>query len=241
MLNQISAAEQSVVQQLRLNEHFLQLLASPATSIATKTHVAKCTAEITKTEEQRRLFTELTIVKALVAELTNDGAPGGPARIELVIQVCRALGNILYQNDDARDILVSLDADVALINLLDWTPAKSDAAVSDDQVQQFLTVRCGLISNYLVGGEPVAKRAMEHGIMAKIERIVGESAGDVVLHEEVVLNVLPPLTILTETVPDLNFAAPLNQSLVRILADSKHPYIAEMCLDLLHYQAENGE
>lgn len=87
----------------------------------------------------------------------------------------------------------------------------------------------------------MAKRAMQNGIMGKIERIVGESVRDVVGNEDVVLNVLLPLTILTETVPDLNFEPPLNRSLVRILGESKNPDIAETCLDLLHYQAENGK
>lgn len=162
------------------------------------------------------------------------------ANAELVIQVCRALGNILYQNDDGRDIVTQLEGDVVLINLLDWT-LKSGHGASDEQLKQFLTVRCGVISNYLLGGETVAKQAMQHGIMVKIERIVGIAAVDVMANDDLVLNVLLPLTILTETVPDLNFEPPLNRALVRILGESKNPDIAETCLDLLHYQAENGE
>lgn len=247
LLNKISATEQSIVQQLRLNDHFHNLLSTPTTTIDVKTHVAKCTAEITKSENQRRLFTDATIVKDLIAELTNatspsSGSPKTTSSVELVIQVCRALGNILYQNEDARDIVGQLNGDAVLINLLDWSlSAGQEGGASDEQLKQFLTVRCGVISNYLLGGEPVAKKAMEHGIMSKIERVVGDCVVDVVANEDVVLNVLLPLTILTETVPDLNFEPPLNRSLVRILGESKNPDIAETCLDLLHYQAENGE
>lgn len=245
MLNKISAAEQSVVQQLRLNEHFHSLLSAPTSPVEVKIHVAKCTAEITKTEDQRRLFTDATIVKALIAELTSATSVGSVPSpnantVEFVIQLCRALGNILYQNDDARDIVRQESGDAVLINLLDWSPQQG---ASDEQCKQFLTVRCGVISNYLLGGETVAKQALQHGIMGKIERLVGESTSTVdgKVNEDVVLNVLLPLTILTETVPDLNFEPPLNRSLVRILGESKNPDIAETCLDLLHYQAESGE
>lgn len=165
------------------------------------------------------------------------------ASMEYVIQACRALGNIFYQNDEAREILVRLDGDATLLRLLDVTAAAVPACSAAD-FMQFTAVRCGLIANYLVGGELVAKRAIDLGIMAKIERLVVEATGDaaaVERNEDLVLNVLPPLTILTENVPDMVFEPELNRRLVRILGASTNADIAEMCLDLLHYQAENGE
>lgn len=226
---------------------FVRLLGAAETPLIVKTGIAKCTAEITKADGQRRAFTEPAIMRVLVDALRELGerppADVSDASMEYVIQVCRALGNIFYQNDEAREILVRLDGDATLIGLLDVTAAAVPACSAAD-FMQFTAVRCGLIANYLVGGERVAKRAMELGIMAKIERLVVEATEDaaaVERNEDLVLNVLPPLTILTENVPDMVFEPELNRRLVRILGASTNADIAEMCLDLLHYQAENGE
>lgn len=177
---------------------------------------------------------------ALLNDITDITAA---TDLELVVQVCRALGNIFYENDEARDILIDIGGDETMIKLLDVGIGSSSLWTDDEtKVQQFVTVRCGLLSNYLVGGETVAKRAMEFGIMAKIEQLIAECTTTYVeRHEHMLLSVLPPLSILTENVPDLNFPPTLNKQLVKVLAMSMNPDIAEMCLDLLHYQAENGE
>lgn len=176
---------------------------------------------------------------ALLNDITDITAA---TDLELVVQVCRALGNIFYENDEARDILIDIGGDETMIKLLDVGIGSSSLCTDDEtKVQQFVTVRCGLLSNYLVGGESVAKRAVEFGIMAKIELLISECTTIYVeKHEHMLLNVLPPLSILTENVPDLNFPPTLNKQLVKVLAMSMNPDIAEMCLDLLHYQAENG-
>lgn len=199
--------------------------------------MAKCIADLTKTEAQRKNFTERNIIAALINDITDITAA---TDLELVVQVCRALGNIFYENDEAHDILMDVSGDETLIKLLDvGIGSRSDDVT---KVQQFVAVRCGLLSNYLVGGESVAKRAMELGIMAKIELLISECTTNYVeKHEHMLLNVLPPLSILTENVPDLNFPPTLNKQLVKVLAMSMNPDIAEMCLDLLHYQAENGK
>lgn len=236
LLEKIGGADAAIAQDLRLNEDFLHLLKSTKISIEVRTKVAKCIADITKTDAQRKHFTETEVMRSLIDAIQLIDQT---THMELVVQVCRALGNIFYQNDDALEILMKIGGDEALIKLLDVS--KQDVQGSDETLIQFVNVRCGLISNYLVGGEAVAKRAMELQIMSKIERIVGECSVDVETSEELLLNILPPLSILTENVPDLNFLPALNQQLVKILGESKNPDIAEMCLDLLHYQAENGK
>lgn len=236
LLDKIGGIDPTVVQETRLNEDFLHLLKCPSTSIEVRTKVAKCIADITKTDAQRKNFTETEVMRCLVDAITSINQT---THMELVVQICRALGNIFYQNDEALDILMKISGDEALIKLLDVS--RKDVQGSDETLTQFVNVRCGLISNYLVGGEPVAKRAMELNIMSKVERIIGECSIDVESSEDLLLNILPPLSILTENVPDLNFIPALNQQLVKILGESKNPDIAEMCLDLLHYQAENGK
>ncbi|XP_037951929.1 rap1 GTPase-GDP dissociation stimulator 1 [Teleopsis dalmanni] len=156
--------------------------------------------------------------------------------MELPIQICRALGNICYLNDEARDIILALKGDEVLLKLLDITNV-----TDKENALQFIKVRGGLLSNYLLGGEGLAKRAMELKIMEKLQNIITIGVSNVEEHEDLLLNTLPLLSILTENVADLNFDANLNIQLSRILAASKNPDLAEMCLELLHYQAENDD
>jgi len=77
--------------------------------------------------------------------------------------------------------------------------------------------------------------------MKKLQGIIDSGAANVEQHEDLLLNTLPLLSILTENVADLNFDSSLNIQLSRILAASTNPDLAEMCLELLHYQAESDE
>jgi hypothetical protein len=58
---------------------------------------------------------------------------------------------------------------------------------------------------------------------------------------DILLHTLPLLSLLTKNVSDLNFSSKLNAQLASILAASKNPDVAEICLEMLHYQAENGK
>ncbi|KAH8390965.1 hypothetical protein KR215_002884, partial [Drosophila sulfurigaster] len=215
-----------------LAECFLRLTQSEDTNV--RKEAAKCIAEITKSEVQRKKFTKREIIAAFLECLRH--VPTEDGSMELPIQICRALGNICYLNDEARDLILDLQGDAVLLQLLDIATIE-DAA----NAPQFIKVRGGLLSNYLLGGEGLAKRAMELGIMQKLQTMIDNGASNVEQHEDLLLNTLPLLSILTENVADLNFEAQLNIQLSRILAASTNPDLAEMCLELLHYQAESDE
>lgn len=254
-LDRIIDAESMNYDTLNLYSTLVPLFSNTTiTSIELKTKIAKCIAEITKNEKQRSQFTNTIIIQQLIDVLatqphqkTND-FPAAAKSLAYVIQSCRALGNICYNNDEAHNILIQLNSDDVLIQLLDVTLNHNQSIDENDTEMkdlhlQFIKVRCGLISNYLVGSEVIAKRAADLGIMQKFEQIIEKCSNmsDNDEMEDLLLNTLAPLTILTENVTELNFSPSLNRQLVKILGVSKNPDIAEMCLDLLHEQAENGK
>ncbi|EDW08629.2 LOW QUALITY PROTEIN: uncharacterized protein Dmoj_GI20062 [Drosophila mojavensis] len=233
LLSEISSTKDpKLFDKHELAECFLRLTQCEDTNV--RKEAAKCHAEITKSEVQRKKFTKRDIIAAFLECLRH--VPAADGSMELPIQICRALGNICYLNDEARDLILELEGDAVLLRLL-------DIAEIEDTVNapQFIKVRGGLLSNYLLGGEGLAKRAMELGIMQQLQRIVDTGASNVEQHEDLLLNTLPLLSILTENVADLNFDSHLNIKLSRILAASTNPDLAEMCLELLHYQAESDE
>ncbi|XP_055857046.1 GTPase-GDP dissociation stimulator vimar [Episyrphus balteatus] len=232
LLTEISATtDPKSFDKFELADSFLNLIKSDNQVI--QKEAAKCIAEITKSEIQRKKFTNKNVIDMFVDCLKSVNST---SNLELPIQICRALGNICFLNDEARDIILNTRGDEHLINLLDVT-------TESDKVNEllFIKVRGGLISNYLLGGERVAKRAMELKIMDKIQNIIDTSIENVDGHEDLLINTLPILSILTENVADLNFSTQLNTQLARILAASTNPDLAEMCLELLHYQAENDD
>lgn len=196
-------------------------------------HAARCIAELTKSDKQRKTFTNNDIIKNLLNIIEFQDKE---LDIELFTQSSRALGNICYLNDEARNLINNNNGTLTLIKFLD-VPIQC----TNEKDIQFAKVRCGLISNYLLGGEEIAKLALDLNIVESIKRIAKKYISSIKENEELFVNLLSPLSILTENVPELNFDDELNKYLAKILADSTNPDLAEICLELLHYQAENGK
>lgn len=229
-----------------LTDAFTKLLSRSKINASEREQVDRTIAEITKNDCQRKLFTNDTIIGYLLnylAEISQQkqqqSEPGklSDAQLGATIQSCRALGNICYNNEDARNIILKLNGDAIIINLLD---IKLNA--SNEVHVTFGKFRGGLLSNYLLGGEHLAKNAMELKIIDKIEQILDDciASGDIEKHEAILLSTLQPLSLLTENVTDLNFSPKLNGQLAKILTISKDPDLAEICLEMLNYQAECG-
>lgn len=233
---------------INLTENFLNLMNRSDIDSDVREQIDRTIAEVTKIDGQRKRFTTDAILQTLLNRLgsetqqTPNGrvskAPLTDTQLMTAIQCCRALGNICYNNEDARNIILRLKGDATIINLLDL---KLDA--NNELEVTFAKFRGGLISNYLLGGEHLAKMAMERNILQKIERILDDciERGDTESNEEILLNTLQPLSLLTENVTDLNFSPQLNGQLAKILTISKDPEVAEICLEMLNYQAENGK
>lgn len=116
-------------------------------------------AEITKIDGQRTRFTNEAILANLLHRLASEtqqtpnntdrtaatataAVPLSDNQLMTAIQCCRALGNICYNNEDARNIILKLKGDTTIINLLDL---KLDA--NNELEVTFAKFRGGLISN----------------------------------------------------------------------------------------------
>ncbi|KAL9699244.1 hypothetical protein quinque_002685 [Culex quinquefasciatus] len=229
LLKQISDAENNLCDKYDIKGDLLELLGLDDRAV--QVQVARCIAEVAKTEAQRDKFTKEDVIGKLVSLLSVDAGS-----LELTIQVCRALGNICYANDDARSIIKTTKGDERIFALLDL-----DVDTDEDDKDQFVRVRCGLVSNYLLGSDDIAERAVELKIVAKIEKILARCVSDVDKYEDLLLNILPPLSILTEQISELYFEPSLNKLIAQILAKCTNPDLAESCLALLHFSAQNDD
>ncbi|XP_052892393.1 GTPase-GDP dissociation stimulator vimar [Anopheles moucheti] len=238
LLKQISDAETNLCDKYDIKNDLLELL--QLNNVSVQIQVARCIAEVAKTDNQRTKFSKEDVIRRLTELLqipaSAKESTAKDASLELATQICRALGNICYANDDARNIIKELGADKHIFALLDY-----DVNTDDEDRDQFVRVRCGLISNYLLGSDEIAERAVELKLIEKLEKILTRCLADVDQHEELLLSILPPLSILTEQISDLYFAPSLNKTIAKILAKCTNPDIAESCLALLHYEAQNDD
>lgn len=231
LLKQISDAETNICDKYDIKADLLDLLSLD--NVAVRVEVARCIAEVAKTETQRDKFTKEDVIRKLISFLSSDCEN---SKLDLNIQVCRALGNICYANDEARSVIKAIGGDEKIFSLLDL-----DVETDEEDKDQFVRVRCGLISNYLLGTDDIAERAVELGVIGKIEKILARCVADVDKHEDLLLNILPPLSILTEQISDLYFEPMLNKLIAEVLAKCTNPDLAESCLALLHYEAQSDD
>lgn len=205
--------------------------------------VAKLIAELTKTTKQRTNFSEIDIIELLINLLstTTQSTAKTSESWELIVQLCRALGNILFSNDAARTLVYDYDGGKALVGLFDIKIADVRAAGRTvDEILIFAKVRCGVVSNYLLGKEEISQKSLELKLIDKIKTIMEECLENQ-FESDMLENLMPPLNILTEQVSDLNFEPEINILITRILKTCTNSDLAETCLELLQYQAENDD
>ena len=201
-------------------ETFLELLMQNTPSI--NLVVTKTIAEITKHPEQRSKFSNNEVLEKLIELL------GINKNLELTIQLCRALGNIFYSNDDARNIVFHLDGGKTLVDLFNI----SDIEINEHEL--FAKIRSGVVSNYLLGNEELSQKAIELGIIEKMKLRMEESSGGLE-------HLLPLFSILTEQVSDLIFNPEVLTLITKNLKTSTNPEIIESSLELLMCQSESDD
>ena len=217
---------------LDIKNTFLDLLAKNTPSINLLT--IKCIAEATKNPNQRNKFSNSDVLEKLI-----DMLNGALLRqeITLISQLCRAFGNILYSNDDSRNIIFHHDGGSTLINFLD---VSNKEIMDSDDLETFSKVRSGVLSNYLLGNEELSQKAIEMKIIEKIQSRIDDALNP--FNDTLLEHLLPLLSILTEQVSDLIFNSEIIVYIAKIFTQSTSADVTESCLELFQCQAcENDE
>jgi hypothetical protein len=215
-----------------LKDSFLDALNKNTPSL--NLHVAKSIAEVTKNVEQRAKFSSRDVLERLIELLSSALAAHD---FELIIQLCRALGNIFYSNDDSRNIIFHFDGGEILVRLFDIPNNKIS---SSEELQNFSKVRGGVTSNYLLGNEELSIKAIELGIIEKLKARIEDSLNPT-FNDVLLEHLLPLLSILTEQVSDLIFQPDTLSCIITIFKKSTNSEVIEACLELLQCQAESDD
>lgn len=124
----------------------------------------------------------------------------------------------------------------ALFELLD---VPSSDIKDSEQLEAFIKVRSGVISNYLLGNEELSQKAISLGVIEKMKFRLQETKIDEA--SEGIEHLLTPFSILTEQVSDLIFEPEILKLITKILKITNNAEVADNCLELLMCQAENDD
>lgn len=186
-------------------------------------------AESGKHSQNRDKLTNKQLIQLLLVVLQTT------KNIPSLTQTCRALGNICYENDNAREIMNDTSSLDSIIPVLETSLLNNDNANT-----QLTKVICGLLFNYLISNETAQKNALKTNLMSLIEKGIKGKINMFAQHEDVFVQLLRVLSVVSEQIGDEKFTDELLQQLIKILEMSINPEISEYCLELLHTQAENG-
>ncbi|KAL0102265.1 hypothetical protein PUN28_018656 [Cardiocondyla obscurior] len=210
------------ITELVIDEVFLTLLGHKSKQVVAKT--AKAIAEIAKTDHGREKCTTLELIQALINLLKEED-------IDILIQTSRALGNICYENEIGKNLVKEQDGLKMILALL-----RKGIALNKIKDASFLrNVAAGFLLNFLVDQNMLYKKALEEGMVPIICNVLEE---DGIGGGEAAMHVLLTLGILNdENIVFLDER--LTKVLVDILASDTSSELSEMCLELLHGQAED--
>ncbi|KMQ91075.1 rap1 gtpase-gdp dissociation stimulator 1-b [Lasius niger] len=225
MLDSVANASKTLIGEtleLVIDEVFLTLLGHKSKQIVAKT--AKAIAEIAKTEKGREKCTNVELVQALIDLLKRKD-------IDILTQASRALGNICYENENGKKLVQEQDGLRVILTVL-----KKSIALKNAEGASFLrNVAAGSLLNFLVDQEALHEEALKEDIVPIICSILeedGTSGGEAAVHALLTLSLLNDANIIF-----------LDERLTRILIDvlvsDTSSELCEMCLELLHGQAED--
>ncbi|XP_076236295.1 visceral mesodermal armadillo-repeats isoform X1 [Calliopsis andreniformis] len=205
-----------------IDDVFLTLLRHESKEIIAKT--AKAIAEIAKSESGREKCTSTDLVTALLDLLKDD-------RVDVLTQTSRALGNICYENENGKKFVEDKNGLMSILAVL----TKSVALKNVEGAPFLRNVAAGLLLNFLVDRSSLHKEALKQDtvpIICSILEIDGTTGGEAAMHALLILGILNDASIMF-----------LNERLIKILVDiltsDASSELSEMCLELLHGQAED--
>lgn len=186
---------------------------------------ADAIAEIAKSDENRKVLTDKEVTSFLLSLFKYKNVP-------LTIQSCRALGNICFENESARE-LIGKDGLRTLISVITFGKVSKDAKLQ--------MVACGFMLNLLMSNDDLQKAALEYDILSLMTDILNQQLKDFEAHEDCCTHILLTLNMLTDHMIDTWLSEDLCSVLVAILKISKNPEISIICLEIIHGQLENSK
>ncbi|XP_077999749.1 rap1 GTPase-GDP dissociation stimulator 1-like [Glandiceps talaboti] len=189
--------------------------------------MAQLVAEMTKTESVRMPCVNAGLIPPLVNIMTHQDS-------EVVLQTCRALGNICFDNDEARAII---DQSGGLEKLMDLIKNRCLSGDVNSENQKLRVVCCGHLLNLTNSNEGIHSKVFSLGAVSALEDFLTKYSDDVPLCEMVLLCIDSLLE--TESGRMKFSCSEIVQILVKLLEQQDDGEIHEAILEIISVLAEN--
>lgn len=187
-------------------------------------------AELVKCEEKRETYAHKDIIgpilEVLKKETTSDN-------VELVRQCCRALGNLCCDCDTARRTIITLGGIPVLIKLLERS--------IDMGFEEIQMLSSKSLLNFAIGGAEFTEAIFQGGVVDIIQRMMSIELKKGEFDDDTVSTCLLILSVINDNTPELLYNEVVNKTVLQVLKETSTVEISEVCLDLLHAQAEHGK
>ncbi|EFA00118.1 GTPase-GDP dissociation stimulator vimar [Tribolium castaneum] len=184
-------------------------------------------AELSKQERNRKFFTDKEVIEYLLNLLDKPEE-------SLVIGAIRALGNICYENDDARRI-IDKQGLATVISIL---------AKDNNRKNNLLTLKVsGFLVNLLMSNDDLQKAALKFNIVDVIEKLLNKYLKSFNENQMLFAFLLTILNHVIDYIDDQNipFTESLCCTIIDIFKLSTTPEISVLCLEILHGQSEKED
>ncbi|GIY16755.1 rap1 GTPase-GDP dissociation stimulator 1-A [Caerostris darwini] len=151
-------------------------------SASTFALVAEILAEVAKLDSGRQTCSDAAIIVPLLELLSNNDS-------NVVLQVCRALGNICYENDTARSLIKEHNGVYRLVQLL------RNLLEKEDLPENMRTIASGCLLNLTDTYEEIQDQAIDAGILDVLLQYLLKFSSD----EDVVTHCLLVLSCLADS------------------------------------------
>ncbi|XP_077863593.1 rap1 GTPase-GDP dissociation stimulator 1-B-like [Saccoglossus kowalevskii] len=194
--------------------------------IACLAKMSQLVAEMTKTESIRKPCVEAGLIPPLVNIMNHEDT-------EVVLQTSRALGNICFDNDEARALI---DQSGGLEKLMDLMKNRC-LSTSDNANQKLRVVVCGHLLNLTNSNESIHSKIFSLGAISALQEFLSKFSNDVSLCEMVLLCLDSLLE--TESGRMELSSSGIIEILVQLLQQHDDEEIHETILEIISVLAEN--
>lgn len=187
-------------------------------------------SELVKCEEKRETYANKDIIEPIVKILDKEYTSD---KYELVIQCCRALGNLCCDCDTSRNIILGCSGVKILKKLLDNCLDKSQYTIK--------ILICKTLLNFGIGGQEFCEAIVQDNVIDSLHRILSLELLKHDMDDETVSTVLQLLSVVNDNVQEIFLSDDINMDVLNVLRETANLELSELCLEHFNAQAEHGK
>lgn len=188
---------------------------------------AEAISELVKCDEKRRTYSQKEIINPILDILQKEITTENTA---LIKQCFRALGNLCCDCDSSRKIILECGGVPIIINLM----KNYFSAHSQLSMYAFKT-----LLNFAIGGQEFTNAMVDGGVVEMLQMVVIQELEKEEIDEDAVCALLSLLSLINENDTEILYSDEINAGVLKVLTNTADIDVSELCLDILHAQAEH--